>query len=65
MGERHSLTMKLTAREANIVWGLLDGALDAGQCEGGLSAEETEAASKVADALLRIALKAQEASHDE
>lgn len=52
MRERFSIS--LSKREAKIVWGLLDGALDAGACPGGLTQEEARATSRVADALLRF-----------
>lgn len=45
-------SIMLTCDEANTVWGLLDGALDAGCCEGGLTEAERDAAHKVSSALL-------------
>lgn len=51
MARAKKLTIKLTAREAHIVRGFLDGCLDAGACEGGITPEERDALLKVADAL--------------
>lgn len=45
------MTVMLTAKEARLVWGLLDGAMDAGACDGGLSKAEHSACCKVVDAL--------------
>ena len=52
---RKRFAVSLTKREARIVWGLLDGAMDAGACAGGLTEEEQGAAQRVADALLTFA----------
>jgi hypothetical protein len=51
---RERFCVSLTKREALLVWGLLDGALDAGACTGGLTEEENTATARVADALLRF-----------
>lgn len=45
MAERakKTVTIKLTDAEADLVWGNVDGWIDAGSCEGGLSEDEYEA----------------------
>ena len=52
---KKTIRIRLTASQARLVWGLLDGAMDAGACADGLTAAENEACSIVADALLRAA----------
>lgn len=56
------MTIMLTPDEASLVWGLLDGQMDAGACEGGLSKAEHDACGKVCDALIRHSQK--EPRHD-
>jgi hypothetical protein len=52
MRERFSIS--LSKREAKLVWGLLDGAMDAGACADGLTEEEKSATERVANALLKF-----------
>lgn len=47
------ITIKLTLDQARILWGVVDGALDAGACEGGLEEHEAEALRHVDSQLLR------------
>jgi hypothetical protein len=35
--------LRLTPRQAHLCWGLVDGAMDAGSCEEGLTEEEMDA----------------------
>lgn len=60
--KQHRMTVSLTAHEARLVWGLLDGVIDAGACEDGLSEQERDAAWKVLTALGKIMHK--EPRHD-
>ena len=46
------VTIKLSDSEARLVWGILDGAADAGACEGGLSQEEHQAVWKAIDQIV-------------
>lgn len=46
------VTIRLTAREARILWSIVDGALDAGACADGLTDEENKVLRPIHDKLL-------------
>lgn len=46
------ITITLTPYQAKILWGVVDGAADAGACEGGNTQQETDALIAVTDKLL-------------
>jgi hypothetical protein len=52
MGKK--LTIKLTPREARILWAVLDGALDAGAVEDGMTSEENAILAPITSKLLRF-----------
>jgi|GEM_PF-4308286 len=47
------ITLKLTPLQARILWGVVDGAADAGACDGGLEPFEADALNQITDKLLR------------
>ena len=47
-----TVSLKLTPKQAKILWGVVDGAQDAGSCEDGLTQEEHRALERVIDQLL-------------
>lgn len=47
------ITIKLTPAQARILWGVVDGAADAGACDGGLEPHEAAALNQITDKLLR------------
>jgi hypothetical protein len=51
------VTLKLTTRQAKFLWGILDGAADAGACEGGLTPMEQRTISQISDKLLPFMLR--------
>jgi hypothetical protein len=56
MGRAKKFTISLTAEEAKILWGFLDGAMDAGaNTDGGNSEKEQAALYKMSSALLTFA----------
>lgn len=48
-----NITLKLTPLQARILWGVVDGAADAGACDGGLEPHEATALNQITDKLLR------------
>lgn len=46
------VTLKLTPRQARVLWQTIDGAQDAGACKDGLEPEERRALSAIDDKLL-------------
>ena len=52
MSKARNFTISLTAREAKLLWGFIDGCADAGACEGGNTQEESKVLSKMTFALL-------------
>lgn len=46
------ITVRLTPRQAHIVWGIVDGAADAGACADGLSKTESAALNSVCSQIL-------------
>jgi hypothetical protein len=46
------VTIRLTAKQADLVWRNVDGWLDAGACEGGLRPDENRALQSLARQLL-------------
>ena len=50
---RRSIVVRLTPEQANLVWRNVDGWMDAGSCEDGLTEAEHEALSDLEDQLLR------------
>lgn len=46
-------TIKLSPKEALIIWKIIDGALDAGACEDGLTENENNALEKASDQLIK------------
>lgn len=51
MTKAKKFSINLTEREAHLLWGFVDGCLDAGACKGGNTDEEQNALSKLAHAL--------------
>ena len=51
MKKAKKFSITLTTREAHILWGFVDGCLDAGACKDGNTEEERGALSKMANAL--------------
>jgi hypothetical protein len=49
-----SITIRLTPRQARVLWGVVDGALDAGACDGGLDAKESAALSAVSRKIIGL-----------
>lgn len=47
------ITLKLTPTEAKILWNVVDGASDAGACDGGNTEQETDALSDISSKLLK------------
>ena len=47
-----AITIRLTPKQAGLVWGILDGAADAGACEDGLTRAEHVAVGRVIDQIL-------------
>lgn len=47
------ITITLSPYQARVLWGVIDGAMDAGACEGGLEPEESEALNAIDDKLLK------------
>lgn len=52
MSER-TILVKLTPYQAKVLWGIVDGAVDAGACKDGLSERESEALNDCTTQLLR------------
>lgn len=50
--ERKQVTIRLSPAQAKLVWGFVDGALDAGACEGGITAKERAALLRTSEQLL-------------
>ncbi len=48
------ITIRLTAYQRKVLWGVVDGAADAGACEGGLSPGERSALNIISEKLLGI-----------
>jgi hypothetical protein len=48
-----TITLKLALHEAEILWKIVDGAIDAGACEDGLTPEESEVLNDISFALLK------------
>ncbi|MVB00110.1 hypothetical protein GN330_22955 [Nitratireductor sp. CAU 1489] len=46
------VTLKLTPYQARVLWGVADGAADAGACSDGLEPKEAEALDAIVDKLL-------------
>jgi hypothetical protein len=51
------LTVEMTYEEAKAVWGIVNGAVDAGACPDGLSDLENEGCEKLETALLKFMAK--------
>lgn len=47
------LSIRLTPYQAKILWGIVDGAVDAGACKDGLSERESDALNSVTEKLLK------------
>lgn len=47
------ITLTLTPYQARVLWGVIDGAMDAGACEGGLEPKESDALNAIDDKLLK------------
>lgn len=47
------VTLRLTPKQARILWQIVDGAQDAGACAGGLTQEEQDALEVVVTQILR------------
>lgn len=47
-----NVKIHLTPKQAKILWGVVDGAADAGACADGLSADESRALQRVCDQIL-------------
>lgn len=47
------ITLKLTPKQAKILWQTIDGAADAGACEGGLTKDEAEALGTIIKKLMK------------
>lgn len=47
-----TITLQLTPYQARILWGVVDGAADAGACKGGLEPSEAKALDLISDKLL-------------
>jgi len=52
-GTNKSITIKLTPYQARVLWGVVDGAIDAGACADGLTRRESNALNSVTDKLLK------------
>jgi hypothetical protein len=48
------ITIRLTACQRKVLWGVVDGAADAGACEAGLIADERSALNIISEKLLGI-----------
>lgn len=48
--------LRLTPRQAKLLWGVIDGAADAGACEGGLTAQEQRTLEQITTKLLPFML---------
>ncbi len=48
----NKITLSLTPYQAKILWGVVDGAADAGACQGGNSERETAALVRIGDLLI-------------
>jgi len=55
MSKQYKIT--LTERQFQLVWDILDGAGDAGACEGGFTPEERKTLDSIGDKLLPIMLE--------
>lgn len=51
---RHRLSGSLSRREASLIRGFIDGCLDAGACEDGITGEERDALWRMMEILDRI-----------
>jgi len=50
------VVLKLTPRQAKLLWDIVDGAADAGACDDGLTAQEQRTLSQISDKLLPFML---------
>lgn len=48
------ITIRLTAYQRKVLWGVVDGAADAGACDGGLTPRESSALNIISEKLLGI-----------
>ena len=64
MAKAKKFSISLTSREAHLVWGFVDGCLDAGACTDGNTEEEQRALLKIANALLTHAALQEETPNE-
>lgn len=57
-----TVTLKLTERQALLLWNIIDGAADAGACEGGLTPDEQSLLSDISEKLLPFMLSRSKAA---
>jgi hypothetical protein len=53
MTDNGLITIKLTPIQAKVLWNTVDGASDAGACEGGCTPQEARALNAISDKLIK------------
>ncbi|MBP7619342.1 MAG: hypothetical protein KA745_00120 [Gemmatimonadales bacterium] len=54
MGKKTLVTFRLSAAHAKALWGIIDGAADAGACQGGLTPVENAACQRFLDQYYKL-----------